>query len=341
MGRNTLLSQKIHTTFDGGEGHSELQAEEVKGFSKLCLEFLSEQKEAWQDLRVGCESLKDTKERDLPCNGFSVRLQFNPGRMKSSTADVAHKKTTERPCFLCLNNLPKEQRGILYKNQFLILCNPMPVFSPHFTVSHLDHRRQAIYEYIDTFLHLAHDFGPSWAVLYNGPKCGASAPDHLHFQVIPSGKMPIEKEWRGEERFVLKKKIGVVSFLRGRDLGREVLVLEGDDPTAVGNMLRRFLDSLKKVLLSTEEPMINMIGSHDKRSWRVGIFPRRKHRPQAYYNEGLARVVVSPGAIDMGGILITPLEKDFEGLDPSTVESIYREVSLDEKTVRRAIDAME
>jgi len=332
LGRSTLLNQKTYTTFDGG-GSS-------KSLPGLCLELLSEQKKAWLNLREGYESLKDARERDLPCSGFSVRLQHNPGRIKSSLANVGEKNANERRCFLCLDHLPEVQKGILYRSDYLILSNPMPVFSYHFTVSHLDHRRQAIAENINTLLQLMADFGSGWMVLYNGPKCGASAPDHLHFQAGPSGQMPIEKEIRGKKRLTLMTQVDGVLLYRMRDLGREVIILEGDDPMAVEGAFKGLLNGLKKVLLLNEEPMVNIAGFHEQKKWRLVIFPRRKHRPDAFFRKGDARVVVSPGVIDMGGILITPVEKDFVRLDGASVESIYGEVSLEAKTVERAIDAM-
>ena len=326
---NTFLIQKIYTTFDGGGS-----------LSGLCLELLSEQKKAWLDLRKGYELLKDVRERDVPCKGFSVRLQYNPGRMKSSLADVAEKNAKERQCFLCLDHLPNGQKGVLHRSEYLILCNPMPVFFSHFTVSHLDHRRQAIAEHMDTFLQLMADFGPAWMVLYNGPRCGASAPDHLHFQATPSGQMPIEKEIWGKDRLTPMTQADGVLLYRVRDLGREVIILEGDDPMAVGGAFKGFLNGLKKVLLLNEEPMMNIAGFYQERKWRLVIFPRRKHRPDIFFREGDARVVVSPGVIDMGGILITPLEKNFDRLDAASVEGIYGEVSLDGKTVEGAINVM-
>jgi hypothetical protein len=116
--------------------------------------------------------------------------------------------------------------------------------------------------------------------------------------------------------------------------------LEGDDPVAVGRTLKKFLNALKKVLLIGEEPMMNIAGFYEQSKWRLVIFPRRKHRPGAFFKEGDARVVVSPGVIDMGGVLITPVEKDFERMDGASVESIFREVSLEGKIVERAIEAM-
>jgi ribosomal protein S18 acetylase RimI-like enzyme len=329
-GRSTLLNQKTYAAFDEGD----------KGLPGLCLELLSEQKKSWQDLREGYKSLKNVRERGLPCGRFSVRLQYNPGRIKSSLADVGERKSNERRCFLCLDRLPESQKGIFYRGEYLILCNPMPVFPSHFIVSHLDHRLQAIAEHIALFFRLMGDFGSDWTILYNGPKCGASAPDHLHFHAGPSGQMPIEKEMRRENGITLTKQVDGVLLYRLRDLGREVIVLEGDDPMAVGSAFRVFLNTLKKVLLIDEEPMMNIAGLQKEGKWRLVIFPRRKHRPEAFFREGDARVVVSPGVIDMGGLLITPVEKDFEGLDGAEVENIYREVSLGGKTVGHVIAAM-
>ena len=330
IGRSTLLNQKTYAAFDEGE----------KSLPGICLELLSEQKKTWQDLREGYESLKNVRERNLPCGRFSVRLQYNPGRIKSSLADVGERKAHELRCFLCLDRLPESQKAIFYRSEYLILCNPMPVFPYHFIVSHLDHRLQAIAENIGFFFRLMGDFGSDWMVLYNGPKCGASAPDHLHCHAIPSGQMPIEKEMRRENSIPLTKRVDDVLLYRLRDLGREVIILEGDDPMALESAFKVFLSALKKVLLIDEEPMINIAGFQKEGKWCLVIFPRQKHRPEAFFREGDARVVVSPGVIDMGGLLITPVEKDFERLDGAAVENIYREVSLEGKTVEYVIDAM-
>jgi hypothetical protein len=216
----------------------------------------------------------------------------------------------------------------------------MPIFSSHFTVSHIDHRPQIIDEHIQTFFQLLADFGSDWTILYNGPKCGASAPDHFHFQAGPSGEMPIEKEIREGKNLTLLRRVDGVLLYRARDLGREVIILEGDDSTAIERAFNNYLTALKEILLLDEEPMMNIAGFYEERKWRLVTFPRRKHRPDVFSKDGDARVVVSPGVIDMGGLLITPVKRDFERLDASVVEAIYREVSLDRKTVGSAIDAM-
>jgi hypothetical protein len=325
-----LLLQKSFATFHEGEN-----------LSRLCLKLLSEQKETWQNLQEGYELLKEVRERELSCGKFNVHLQYNPGRMKSSTAIVGKKNQKERSCFLCLDHLPEGQKGIFYRGEYLILCNPMPVFTSHFTIPHLDHRAQAIAEHIGTLLHLLTDFGFGWTVIYNGPKCGASAPDHFHFQVVPSGRMPIKKEILEEKRLILMTQIDRVLLYRGRNLGRELILLEGDDLVAVGDVFKLLLNAMKKVLLIDEEPMMNIAGFQKGKKWNLMIFPRKKHRPDAFFREGDARIVVSPGVMDMGGVLITPFKKDFIRLDANVIEGIYREVSLEGKTVEKVIKTMD
>jgi hypothetical protein len=152
--------------------------------------------------------------------------------------------------------------------------------------------------------------------------------------------MPIEKEIREENRLTLMTQLDGVLLLRGRSLGREVVILEGGSPVAMGDALKRFQKALKEILLLDEEPMMNIAGTCEERKWRLIIFPRRKHRPEVFFKKGEGRIVVSPGVIDMGGLLVTPVKKDFERLDAPAVESIYREVSLEAKTVEKAIAAL-
>jgi hypothetical protein len=327
-----ILNQKAYAHFEGRRSFQSLP--------ELCLELLADQKKAWDDLREGCESVKRVKQRDLSCRGFTVRLQHNPRRMRSSLAGVTRENIADRPCFLCLDHLPEIQKGVLYRREYLILCNPMPVLSSHFTISHLDHRPQTISEHMDAFFQFMVDFGSGWTILYNGPKCGASAPNHHHFQAARSGEMPIEKESLEKKRLVLMKKVERVILYRIKNVGRETLILEGDDPVAVGHLLRDYLRSLKKVLSTDDEPMVNIAGFYRKKRWHLMVFPRRKHRPDAFFKEGNDRIVVSPGVIEMGGLLVTPMERDFERLDKTTVASIYEEVSLGAAIVETAIDEM-
>jgi len=157
--------------------------------------------------------------------------------------------------------------------------------------------------------------------------------------------MPIEKEIQEEKRRTLIKHSNRVLLDRIKDLGREVIVLQGGDPMAIEDALKDFLKALKKVNSIDDEPMVNIAGLYEEGKgrggkWQLTIFPRRKHRPDAFFREGDARVVVSPGVIDMGGVLITPVEKDFERLDAAMIEGIYAEVTMDGKIVGRALEVI-
>jgi len=332
IGNHPILSTgAIYDAFEGARCPGRLPA--------LCLDLLARQKVAWSAAGAGYDALNYVRERELKCCGFSVLVQHNPGRIKSTLADVGEKGVAERACFLCPANLPKEQKGILYRKDYLILCNPMPVFSSHFTISHLDHRPQDLAGSVAMLLRLMSDFGPGSSILYNGPRCGASAPDHLHFQAVPSGRMPIEGEIRAKQR-ALRRLAGGVSVRRARGVGREVIILDGSGPAAVGDALHALVKGLQRVLLTDREPMMNLICIREGRTYRVLVFPRAKHRPDAFYLEGDDCLAISPAVVEMGGIMVTPLEKDFGRLDSSRVEQIFNEVSLPAAIVEQAIDAM-
>ena len=165
-----------------------------KSLIALCLNLLEEQKKSWPKLAYAYRELADVRTRSITCGGYKVYLQFNPQRAVSSGAAVDAESIKNRPCFLCKDNLPSEQQGILYRNQYLILCNPAPIFENHFTIVTLEHKPQEITSSISWLLRLSMDLSPDYAVFYNGPACGASAPDHLHFQMIPVNTLPFLSE---------------------------------------------------------------------------------------------------------------------------------------------------
>ena len=121
-----------------------------------------------------------------------MKVQFNPGRYISTSAKVDEKSINDRKCFLCPANLPEEQKGILYEEEYLILGNPFPIFPEHFTIPNINHVPQQIKNNFPLMLKLTKDLSKHYVVLYNGPKCGASAPDHFHFQAGTKNFMPIE-----------------------------------------------------------------------------------------------------------------------------------------------------
>jgi hypothetical protein len=303
----------------------------------LLLQLLDEQKRVWPMAADGYTSLQYVQVREVKCSTFSAWLQFNPNRIVSTGAKVDAKSINSRRCFLCVDHLPPEQKGILYDNEFLVLCNPMPIFPAHYTVSHLKHLPQLIDPYLDTFLRLARDLSPKFTIFYNGAQCGASAPDHIHFQIAPAGKIPIEQEAVEAQRRERVGEIGGVAIFLLRDLGRAVIVFEGTNIESVTQVICHQLAKMKASLNIKDEPKINIICNYNASQWRLILFPRRKHRPEVFFKEGDGKVVISPASVDMGGLIITPLEKDFNTVNANMIEAIYREVSWDETMARKML----
>jgi hypothetical protein len=298
---------------------------------------LEQQKLTWPQLATGYASLATVRLREIHCRGYSVWLQYNPGRIVSTGAKVDAQSIRERKCFLCIENLPYEQKGIVYEDEFLILCNPAPIFAEHYTISNIHHLPQILEPSIPTMLDLARDLSPHLTVFYNGPKCGASAPDHLHFQANPTGLIPVEKASQEKFHRVLRRSLDSVDILTLREFGRQVIVLESrgrEDLTAV---LSKLLGSLRQTVEVSEEPMVNVLCSFRDGAWRVIVFPRSKHRPDIFFKDETKRVLISPAAVDIGGLIVTPLEKDFTTVNASLVQSIFQEVSLPPELVDETI----
>lgn len=324
-----MTSQSIFSEFDGSTPSVSLP--------ELSARFLQEQALSWPQLAKGIASLDTVKTREVPCNGFSVTLQFNPGRIISTGAKVDAKSIRERPCFLCAGNLPPEQKGILVFREFLVLCNPAPIFLGHYTITHVDHIPQAIEPFAHSFLQLAHDLGPDFTVFYNGPRCGASAPDHMHFQASPSGAIPVERDAVDERRRKVLMKVKDVTILTLENFGRDLILFESPHRQSLEEVFLSVLQSFRVRSGAKEEPMINVLCSFRNEAWRMILFPRTKHRPDVFFKEGEERVMVSPAAVDIGGLIITPREKDFHGLTAGMIEGIFREVSVDAETIREIV----
>ena len=301
------------------------------------LQLLEQQKQTWPQLAAGYASLANVLVREITCSGYSVWLQFNPGRIVSTSAIVDARSIQERKCFLCVENLPEPQKGILYKDDFLMLCNPAPIFAEHFTISNIKHIPQVLGPSIPTMLDLARDLSPRFTVFYNGPKCGASAPDHLHFQANPTGVIPVELAARENAHRVHQRTLHDVQILTLREYGRQVIVLESDRKDTLALVLARMIASLRETMGTDDEPMMNLLCSYSDGRWRIIMFPRSKHRPDIYFKPEEERVMVSPAAVDIGGLIVTPLEKDFRSIDANMVESIFAEVCLPLAKMEEAI----
>ncbi len=301
---------------------------------------LEAQKKGWNRLAEGYASLASIRQRSVKCTGFDVTLQFNPGRLTSTAAPVDADSVKRRPCFLCRENLPPEQSGLLYHNEFLVLCNPAPIFNAHFTITHVDHRPQELLSFFRPFLDLTREVSPAFSLFYNGPRCGASAPDHMHFQASPSGAIPIELEGESPRRQGERVRMKNTEIIALKDLGRAVFLLLGDDPANIEAVIGKLLAVLRIPGDKEEEPMVNVLSYYRNNRWGVLVFPRTRHRPEAFFREGDGRIVVSPAAVDMGGLIITPLEKDFTRLERNMIETIYTDVSPGPDFVRSVMGSL-
>ncbi len=308
----------------------------------LLLQLLDKQKRDWRIAAAGYASLEYVQVREVKCSTpagavFPAWLQFNPKRIVSTGAKVDAQSINSRRCFLCVDHLPPEQKGVLYEDEFLILCNPMPIFSAHYTISHVKHLPQIIAPYLETFLRLARDLSPEFSVFYNGAQCGASAPDHFHFQTAPAGKIPIETEAKSAQHRELVHEVDGVAIFLLKDLGRSIIVFEGARGESIVKVLHRQLAKMQDVLQSSDEPKVNILCSYEMPLWRVILFPRRRHRPEVFFKAGDDQVLISPASVDMGGLIVTPVEKDFNKVDAKMIEQIYREVSWDEAMARKML----
>ena len=288
---------------------------------------ISQQEETWPLLRDGLQRLSEVRLKEFSINGSRVLAQNNPQRIVSTSAQVDTESIKNRPCFLCLDNLPREEKGINFADDFVVLCNPFPVLRDHLVISAREHRPQVIDGNFGSFLDLARDLGRGWMTLYNGPKCGASAPDHLHFQACSIELLPIISEIETWERRLVSKNRRIEVFtLRNYRINQ--LIARGSSRDELISWFESTLSCLARFLEVTDEPMINLIAYSDQEKWTIILFPRSKHRPSCYYAEGEAKLTLSPAAIDLAGVVVVPQEKDFNRISPEDLERIYAEVTL-------------
>ena len=291
----------------------------------------------WEMLQKGRASLHAAMTRTFEVDGSHVVAQCNPARVRSAAAKVDAESLAVRPCFLCPENRPVEQRCVPYAGLWKVLCNPVPIFDPHFTIALAEHEPQLIRPSIGAMLDLARDLESRYTVFYNGPSSGASAPDHLHLQASPAGGTPFENElavvvcaerghngqwWVDWVRRRDHVRIGVTG--PGR---RPAVVIMGDGQDDVLLAVREVLATLNAIHPAQPEPMLNLFATYADDHWLVWLFPRQAHRPSCY-GQGPDRYLISPGAVDLAGMLIAPRREDFERLDAATIRAIYEEVSL-------------
>lgn len=266
----------------------------------------SDQKNSWYQLQNAIKQLDEVKTKQFNWgNEFSVNVQFNPARITSTAAKTDAKHLSERPCFLCETNRPAEQKGITFLDKYIILCNPFPILKNHLTIPLHSHVPQRIRNKVADMLTLAQHLS-DYVVFYNGPKSGASAPDHFHLQA-------------GLKQDVL---------LQGDNELRSCMMISSSNLNEIVELFEEVYQYLRSLQPGEEEPMLNVVVFVDHNNYNIHIFPRRAHRPIQYYKEGNNQLMISPGALDLAGLMITVREEDFNKISKVDIEDIYSQVSL-------------
>ena len=295
-------------------------------YSRAIDRLISRQMRDWDLAGANYEALAGVSMRRLQLGESSVVLQFNPERRRSSAARLDKLSLAQRRCFLCTENQPAKQKALLWGEHYKIQVNPYPIFKRHLTIADLRHVPQRLAERVGDMLSLARSL-PEFVVFYNGPRCGASAPDHAHFQAGAKGEMPLPDEMAHTTTHLLADSDeGFIGFVDS--LGRSLFTIETSTRRAAVRYALRLLDLLP-VTGDDVEPMVNVLcwWNTTTRLWHLVIFPRRKHRP-ACYGEGEGRLLLSPGAVDMGGLWAIPEPKDYDILTPEMIQALYDELCM-------------
>jgi ATP adenylyltransferase/5',5'''-P-1,P-4-tetraphosphate phosphorylase II len=299
-----------------------------KSADQILREFVEAEKLMWPLAAANYKGLEKVQEKSFRFGGFEIRAQFNPERMRSSVAEVDKKTIAARRCFLCSENRPAEQDAIAFGERYLILVNPFPIFKNHFTISCNKHTDQRFFPNVRDLLELSQIMS-GYTVFYNGPECGASAPDHLHFQAGESSFMPVTTEfeqlkskaqliWSGEETQVW----AVDRYLR-KMISVETNSLE-EGLRIVGIYYAHF----QAMQAEKMEPMMNALCTFCDGKWIIHLFPRKAHRPSHFYEEGEKQILISPGSVDFGGVFILPRLEDFDKITDEDIADILEQVCI-------------
>ena len=297
-------------------------------------DFFHNQLNQWQDVAKRFEELKGVQTREVG----SALAQFNPARLVSTGAKIDKATLAKRPCFLCEKNRPGEQIVLPFGNDFDVLVNPFPILPVHFTIPSRHHQLQAIAENYVQIHRLLRAY-PQLMVFYNGPKCGASAPDHLHFQAGTSGILPLQRDWQRlrETSVPLLKLNDAEGIYEIKDYICPAFAIVSHTEKHDKELFNYLYEALPLKEDETE-PMMNIVAWRSEEGFVSVVFPREKHRPDCYSAEGEAQCLVSPGSLDMAGLLILPRQSDFERMTAERAEAVLREVSLSNEAMVKVVN---
>lgn len=293
-------------------------------------ELFEQQLSVWEMARNNFEGLKTVQIREFDFDGFAVKVQFNPARMVSSGAKVDAKTIAQRKCFLCSTNRPEVQRGIEWRD-YDILINPFPIFPRHLTIPRREHVDQRLVPYISDMFDLAREL-PDFVVFYNGPKCGASAPDHMHFQAGNADFLPLVGDYFNLKQAGRTEKVenveGAETYLL-KDYLRVVYCIESDDTEALKESFMKLYNSW--IEKEDVEPMMNVVCLYREGKWYLFVIPRGAFRPWQYTAEGEKQLLVSPATVEVSGLFITPVKEHFERITKEDVVDILTQCTINKE----------
>ena len=305
-------------------------------------ELVERQQHEWPMVRDNYAALDHLRIREIYLGESLILFQHNPERRRSSAAHLDVASLMARPCFLCREHQPAEQEMVEWgEGRYKIQVNPYPIFPKHLTISATEHTPQSIADprRVTDMLRLAHDL-LDCVVLYNGPKSGASAPDHMHFQAGAKGYMPLCAEvlmpsaWP-EEYKLLSCDDGFLGL--SQRFGRTLFYIRATEPVLAELYFARLQMAMLQAQGEAAEPMQNLLCWCEDEAYHLLVFPRKKHRPSCY-GDSEDQYLLSPASVDMGGLWVVSEEKDFNRLNETMVQDIYQELCLDNSAIVKVID---
>lgn len=272
--------------------------------------FVATQLAAWPEARERYAALDNVDRKTFTFNGYSIEVQHNPARIASTGAKIDKKTIAARPCFLCSANRPKEQIAYNF-DKFEILVNPFPIFRHHLTIALQQHEPQRLIGHVGDMYRLS-QLLPEMVVFFNGAQCGASAPDHMHFQAGERTAWPIINDYRTKKEYTVSQGVTTVD-----GIGRRVYRVEADNAETAEVIVSELIDSL-----NISDAMTNVLATNDTPNVNIYVIPRRAFRPWQYENE----LKISPASVEVGGVFIAPVTEHFAKISTADIEDILQQV---------------
>ena len=300
--------------------------------------FFNQQLDKWDDVRKRYNELSKTETRELTEGNFTIKIQWNPARMVSTGAKLDAKTLAKRPCFLCQKNRPQQQIKISIGN-YEILVNPFPIMPNHFTIPSLEHTPQSVLNSYGMMHELLQEY-QELMVFYNGPQCGASAPDHSHLQAGTNGLLPLQRTWGHlsedlTEVVKLNEEEGIYIINK---YPCSALLIKSRTKENDEKLFKQLYNSLIILSVDDQEPPMNIVAWRNGEQYQAVVFPRSKRRPECFNAQGEQQYMITPGALEMSGLMVTPRQEDFKRITAEKAFDILKEVSIDKSNLLKVVE---